>query len=224
MAFCCRFLRVSTPLTACLTGCGIVTSIMGILTMHVFAPMAATTYVSDFTKYQMTTHSVKCIDSTNKGNYYEIPIPTATLTTPPTSNQTIIPTLSLVDNLFIRPPYYEIHVYMSTLTNPEVSNVIYSLKYKFMNQCSELAENLVRRFIWNGTQGYVYIRGSDTYPFAFPKYDILIPYIIGIGVMLLGVMFCICAYCSGISGCPLNTWISGRRVGRVQNSGTSSSW
>ena len=218
-----RCSQLANPLTACLTGCGIITSLMGLLTMSTFAPMAATTYVSDFTKYSITAHSIKCIDSTNKGNYYDIAIPNNTPDIPPTMNQTTIPTLYIIDNIFIRPPYYELHVQTSTATDPTPKDVVYSMRYKFMNQCGELGDLLVRNFIWNGTKGYVYVRGSDTYPFAFPTYDIILPYAVGTSVILLGVIFFISACCAGTAGCPLHNWASGRRIGNVQ-SGAPATW
>jgi hypothetical protein len=192
--------------------------------MSTFTSLAATSYVGEFTKYQVTTHSVKCIDSTNKGNYYDITLPTNTPLTPPVFNQTTIPTLSLVDNMFIRPPYYELHVYTSTATNQDTTDVIYSMRYKFMNQCSELGELLVRNFIWNNTQAYVYTRNADTYPFAFPSYDIIVPYALGTSVILLGFVFFVGACCSGTPGCPLYVWASGRRLGNVQSGIGPSSW
>lgn len=215
---------LSNPLAACLTGCGIITSLLGFLTVSTFTPIAATNYVNDFTKYQISVQNIKCIDSTNMGNYYDIQLPKNTLTTPPIVNQTTIPTIYIVDNIFIRPPYYELHVRATPMIEPIPRNIIYSMRYKFMNQCVQFAELLVSNHIWNGTSAYVYTRRNDSYPFAFPTYDIILPYTIATSIILLGIIILVGACCAGTPGCPLNKWVSGRRIGGGNSRGNSSMW
>lgn len=214
--------RFANPLTACLTGCGILTTLMGFLTITTFAPMSANNYVMGFTKQPVNVQRVRCLDVTNQQNYYDIPIPPNTATEPPVINQTAIPTLYVVDNIFLRKPYYQLHV-----TTNESHTYVYSLRYKFMNQCGELGELLVRNFVWNHTFAYVYFRGSDTYPFAFPSYDAIIPFAIGSCVMLLGALILVSAFCAGTPGCPIYNWTNGRQLGSRSSrsmSRTASAW
>ena len=223
-----RCSRVANPLTACLTGCGIITTLMGFLTVTTFTTTAATNYVSEFGKYEVITHSVKCIDSTNRGNAYTIPLPTSGIPIePPSVTQTTIPTLYVVDSLFMRHPYYQLHVSASTSTESPPADIVYTMRYKFMNQCAELGELLVRNYLWNNTHGYVYTRNGDTYPLAFPTYDIVIPYSLGASVMLMGVLWFLGACCSGTPGCPMYNWASSHRLGGggIQGgSATPASW
>lgn len=205
-------MRQTNPFSICLTGCGIITSVIGFLTMSTFTPMASINYNSGFTRYEISTQQVKCVDSTNRGNFYEIPLPRITQERPPSSNQTAIPTLYLIDNGFVRSPYYELYVTATTKTDPVPREIRYTMRYKFMNQCVELGENLVRNFIWNATKGYVYEQDGNTYPLAYPAYDIVIPYASGASVIVLGIIFFICACCAGTPGCPVYNWVGEQQL------------
>ena len=181
--------------------------------MTTFTPLFSHSYVSEFTRYEVATSKIQCIDSTNKANTYNIPLPTDTQRLPPIINQTTIPTLNMVDSTFIRQPYYELYITATTPTNPTPHDIVYSLRYKFMNQCSDFGNLLVRNFIWNHTRAYVYERGGDTYPFAFPTYDIVIPYALASGVIVMGMMLFVGACATGTPGCPAYTWANRQNTG-----------
>lgn len=200
------------PHTTCFSLFGTVSLLMGILSFGVFTPIGIDRYNSEFHRYILGVTRVQCVDITNRGNTYTIQLPSVTPLNPPRINQTTIPTLYLIDNWFLRPPYYELQVSGIELDQNVNRTLVYSVRYKFMNQCSDFGNSLVRQFLWNRTRTYVYTRGSDVYPMAYPTYDVIVPYVLGAITSIVGVLFLILACCAGITSCPGYTFFS-RRAG-----------
>lgn len=202
---------------------GTISLLMGILTFGVFTPVSIDRYDKEFLTYTLRINHVVCADSTNRGNTYSIQLPSFTPISPPRINQTTIPTLYLIDNWFLRPPFYELKVSGEDIAQNTTQSLIYAIRYKFMNQCSDFGNSLVQRFLWNKTLTYVYTRGTDVYPMAYPTYDVIVPYVIGSITTLFGGMFLLLACCVGIPTCPGHRFFS-RRVGNGPGIQGGSPW
>lgn len=189
-------------------GCGLLTTFLSVLSFPVFIPAIATEYHNSFTSYTMEISDVKCVDITNKLLTYPIGVPTNPLMSPPTSPSTELPTMYQVSDAFWNYPYYELHAYGNASTSetpssppppPILANshdIKYDLRFRFMNDCGDFGTKITNEFTWenpNSTKASIYVyynknNPEETYPFAFSKYDPVIPYWTAGSFILTGVL------------------------------------